>query len=55
MIPLAQARICVNCDVITDRSDRCPKCDGDCLWPLTRWFKMMLDPHTENWTGRDGQ
>lgn len=38
MIPLESAYICLDCDVISDNSTRCPACTGTTQFPLASWI-----------------
>jgi len=46
-IPLRQARICLDCDVLTDDLFRCPGCGGKVLFPLECWLGKLSGAKTE--------
>ncbi len=40
-INLKDAYLCINCDLLTNVLDICPKCSSKELYPLIRWIKEV--------------
>lgn len=43
VIPIGEARLCLDCEVIC-ASSRCPQCAGRSLHPIASWLKSMPQP-----------
>jgi hypothetical protein len=43
VIPIGEARLCLDCEVIC-ASTRCPQCAGRSLHPISSWLKSMPQP-----------
>ena len=50
LIPLDDARICLDCDVVTD-TERCPACDRNKTFPLAVWLIPLQASQTRPWSG----
>jgi hypothetical protein len=54
LLSLAQARLCLDCDWLTDETF-CPKCDRDSTVPLAAWFRPLRDDGEPDGGGRRGR
>lgn len=50
LIPLDDARICLDCDVVTDR-EACPACGWEQTFPLAVWPVPLQASQTRPWSG----
>jgi hypothetical protein len=44
LMRLADARCCLDCEVLFAGLERCPQCAGSAIWPVAAWVSPAL-PH----------
>ena len=44
LMRLADARCCLDCEVLFTGLERCPRCAGSAIWPVAAWLSPAL-PH----------